>query len=59
MGSASTGIACINLNRNFIGMEKYDDNYDVALNRILDKMQDEEKEIFLSTYRNPIREELK
>lgn len=59
MGSASTGIACINLNRNFIGMEKYDDNYDVALNRILDKIQDEEKEIFLSTYRNPIREELK
>ena len=34
MGSGSTGVACKNMNRNFIGIEKNDDIYQVAVNRI-------------------------
>ena len=34
MGSGSTGIACINTNRNFIGIEKDDKYFDIAKNRI-------------------------
>lgn len=33
-GSGSTGIACINTNRNFIGMELDDNYYEIAKNRI-------------------------
>jgi site-specific DNA-methyltransferase (adenine-specific) len=34
MGSGSTGIACIHLNRNFIGYELNKDYFDIAQNRI-------------------------
>ena len=34
MGSGSTGIACKNLNRNFIGIEKNDKYFEIAENRI-------------------------
>lgn len=34
MGSGSTGVACKNLNRNFIGIEKDQKYYDIALDRI-------------------------
>lgn len=34
MGSASTGIACINTNRNFIGIELDDTYFEIASNRI-------------------------
>ena len=34
MGSGSTGIACINTNRRFIGIEKDDKYFDIAVNRI-------------------------
>ena len=34
MGSGSTGIACINANRKFIGIEKDDKYFDLAYNRI-------------------------
>ena len=34
MGSGSTGIACKNLNRNFIGIEKDDKYFEIAKNRI-------------------------
>lgn len=34
MGSGSTGIACLNTNRNFIGIEKDGKYFDVAKNRI-------------------------
>tara|TARA_Y100001937_G_C7045430_1_gene296607 strand:+ start:82 stop:900 length:819 start_codon:yes stop_codon:yes gene_type:complete len=34
MGSGSTGVACKNMNRNFIGFELDGDIYDVAVNRI-------------------------
>ena len=34
MGSGSTGVACKNLNRNFIGIEKDDNYFEIARNRI-------------------------
>lgn len=34
MGSGSTGVACINTNRRFIGIEKDKGYYDIAKNRI-------------------------
>ncbi len=34
MGSGTTGVACMNLNRNFIGIEKEKEYYDIAVNRI-------------------------
>jgi site-specific DNA-methyltransferase (adenine-specific) len=33
MGSGSTGVACKNTNRNFIGIEKDENYYNVALRR--------------------------
>jgi DNA modification methylase len=34
MGSGSTGVACKNLNRNFIGIEKDKQYFEIAKNRI-------------------------
>ncbi len=34
MGSGSTGVACMNTNRNFIGIEKDEDYFNIANNRI-------------------------
>ena len=34
MGSGSTGVACININRNFIGMEKDEKYFEIAKDRI-------------------------
>lgn len=34
MGSGSTGVACMNTNRNFIGIEKDEDYFNIAKNRI-------------------------
>lgn len=34
MGSGSTGVACVNTKRNFIGIEKDDKYFDIAVNRI-------------------------
>lgn len=39
MGSGSTGIACKNLNRNFIGIEKDDKYFEIAKNRIESALQ--------------------
>lgn len=36
MGSGSTGVACVNTNRNFIGIEKEKKYYDIAVKRIED-----------------------
>jgi site-specific DNA-methyltransferase (adenine-specific) len=35
MGSGTTGVACINTNRKFIGIEKDNDYFNVAKNRII------------------------
>lgn len=35
MGSGTTGVACSNLNRNFIGIEKDEQYFNIAKNRIL------------------------
>lgn len=40
MGSGSTGVACVNLNRNFIGMELTPKFYDIAFERINDAMRE-------------------
>jgi site-specific DNA-methyltransferase (adenine-specific) len=37
MGSGTTGVACKNLNRNFIGIELDKDYLDIAKKRIGDK----------------------
>jgi site-specific DNA-methyltransferase (adenine-specific) len=34
MGSGTTGVACKNLNRNFIGIEKDEKYFEIAKNRI-------------------------
>lgn len=36
MGSGTTGVACVNTNRNFIGIEMDDKYFDIAKNRIKD-----------------------
>jgi DNA modification methylase len=46
MGSGSTGVACKNLNRNFIGMEKEKKYFDISVERIegtLPKNQEEQE----------------
>lgn len=49
MGSGSTGIACINTNRNFIGIEKDDKYFEIAVDRIAEarekKALDKQKEL--------------
>lgn len=37
MGSGSTGVACCNLNRKFIGIEKDDKFFEIAQNRVLSR----------------------
>lgn len=44
MGSGSTGVACVNLNRNFIGMELKEEYFEIAKERIR-KAQTEPKQI--------------
>ncbi|MBQ1799365.1 MAG: site-specific DNA-methyltransferase, partial [Prevotella sp.] len=46
MGSGSTGVACVNLNRNFIGMELKEEYFDIAKERI-HKAQTEPKQMTL------------
>ena len=36
MGSGTTGVACQNLNRNFIGIELVEEYYDIAKQRLKD-----------------------
>lgn len=47
MGSGTTGIACRNLNRSFIGFEIFEDYYDIAVQRITQQKQntDEQKQL--------------
>ena len=41
MGSGTTGVACINTNRNFIGIELDEGYFKIAENRIYNKMKEE------------------
>ena len=36
MGSGSTGVACLNTNRKFIGIELDEKYFDIAINRIFE-----------------------
>jgi len=44
MGSGSTGVACVNTERNFIGIEKDDKYFEIAKKRIADAIKDSEEE---------------
>lgn len=39
MGSGSTGVACVNTNRNFIGIERDEEYFKIAENRINDSLE--------------------
>lgn len=41
MGSGSTGVACVNTNRNFIGIEKEENYFNIAKERIENELQKE------------------
>lgn len=44
MGSGTTGVACINTNRNFIGIELDDNYFNIATERIKKALEDRDKE---------------
>jgi len=46
MGSGSTGVACINTNRNFIGIEKEEKYFNIAKKRIEEAEQNKKEELF-------------
>ena len=39
MGSGSTGVACVNTNRRFIGIEKEAEYFDISKNRIIEAIK--------------------
>jgi len=45
MGSGSTGVACINTNRNFIGIEKDTEYFNIAKKRIKDAQENYQPEL--------------
>ena len=46
MGSGSTGVACLNTKRNFIGIEKDDTYFEIAKKRIEEAIKDNETKLF-------------
>jgi len=46
MGSGSTGVACINTNRNFIGIEKEENYFNIAQKRIDEAIESKQGELF-------------
>ncbi len=46
MGSGTTGVACINTNRNFIGMELDDKYFEIAEKRINDTIKNKQRNLF-------------
>jgi site-specific DNA-methyltransferase (adenine-specific) len=48
MGSCTTGIACINTNRNFIGIENNMDYFNISLNRVEEKRKEKEFNVVTS-----------
>ena len=47
MGSGSTGVACVNTNRNFIGIERDDEYFEIATKRIEEAKEKQEFENLL------------
>ena len=48
MGSCSTGIASINLNRNFIGIELEQEFFDISINRVNEKQKEKDFTLIIS-----------
>jgi site-specific DNA-methyltransferase (adenine-specific) len=46
MGSGTTGVACVNTNRNFIGMELDDKYFEIAERRIADAVREKQLTLF-------------
>lgn len=46
MGSGTTGVACVNTNRRFIGMELDDKYYDIACGRVKKAMEEHQMSLF-------------
>jgi site-specific DNA-methyltransferase (adenine-specific) len=46
MGSGSTGVACVNTNRNFIGIELNKEYFDIASNRISEAQNKQKEKLF-------------
>ena len=46
MGSGTTGVACVNTNRNFIGMELDDKYFEIAERRITDAVREKQLTLF-------------
>ena len=46
MGSGSTGVACVNTNRNFIGIEKDPDYFKIAEKRIREAQENFQESLF-------------
>ena len=42
MGSGSTGVACMNTNRRFIGIELEENYFNIAVDRVQNAVQDSE-----------------
>ena len=46
MGSGSTGVACVNTNRKFIGIELDEKYYDISCKRIKDAINEKKQSLF-------------
>ena len=46
MGSGSTGIACVNTNRKFVGIEMDENYFNIARNRIDEAIREKEQDLF-------------
>jgi len=44
MGSGTTGVACVNTNRNFIGIEKDENYFNIASERVAEKRKEKDNE---------------
>ena len=48
MGSCSSGIACINLNRNYIGIDNSQKYFNISLKRVEEKRKEKEFNVVTS-----------
>ena len=46
MGSGSTGVACVNTNRKFIGIEMDENYFNIACDRIEEAIREKELDLF-------------